>query len=140
MLKRKIVSLLLLLFTVFCLACCGGGKAECALVSSTQTRVVISVSETDGRATLLNCMENLCGKEESFSYKIVGGMVVEINGKANPADYSYCWMLYTSDKDMSNAEWGTMEYDGKTLSSAVVGAEALLVEAGEIYVWEYVKF
>ena len=33
-----------------------------------------------------------------------------------------------------------IEYNGKTLGSAIVGAEALDVMAGEIYVWEYVAF
>ncbi len=139
MLKRKILSLLLMIVAVFSFACYGGGNVKCQLISSSQTRVVIFVNEAEGRVTVINCMEALAATSDSLSYKMKSGMVTEINGKQNPADYSYCWMLYTSDKDMSNDEWGTVVYNGKTLGSAIVGAEKLIVEEGEIYVWEYVK-
>ena len=140
MLKRKILALLLVVVAIFSFACYGGGNVKCQLISSSQTRVVIYVEEADGNVTVENCMEALAAMTDSFSYKTQGGMVTEINGVENPADYSYCWMLYTSDADMANEEWGTITYEGKTLGSAIVGAEKLVVDVGEIYVWEYVKF
>ena len=137
--KRKLLSLLLVLLSLFCLFSCGGGNATCALLEKTETRVVISVSGASDNGTVMDCMEFLQAKGE-ISYKLSGTMVTELNGKANAADFSGCWMLYTSDAEMSNAEWGTVEYEGKTLGSAILGAEALTVTAGEIYIWEYVIF
>lgn len=119
----------------------GEGKLVCRLVESTEARVVICVEETDGEATLLDCMEQLKASDAQFTYDVAGdGMVASINGVANPADYSKCWMLYTSDAEMANAAWGTLQYDGKTLGSAIVGAETLDVIAGGIYIWDYVSF
>ena len=100
---------------------------------------MISVSGASDNGTVMDCMEFLQAKGE-ISYKLSGTMVTELNGKANAADFSGCWMLYTSDAEMSNAEWGTVEYEGKTLGSAILGADALTVTAGEIYIWEYVIF
>ena len=140
MFKRKILSLLLAVVALFCMVACGGkGKVACAVADKTETRVVITVSEATDGATVLDCMEFLQEEGEIF-YKISGTMVTEINGKANTADFSGCWMLYTSDAEMSNAEWGTVEYDGKTFGSAILGADALTVTVGEIYIWEYVIF
>ena len=146
--KRKIrifFALCLSLVCALCLFACGDksngeGKLVCRLVESTDARVVIYVEETDGEATLLDCMEQLKASETQFSYELVSGMVASINGVANPADYSKCWMLYTSDAEMANAAWGTLQYDGKTLGSAIVGAETLDVIAGGIYIWDYVSF
>ena len=136
--KRKILSLLLVLVAVFCFAC-GGGSAQCSIADVSETRVAILAEKTDGKATVLNCMEYLAEKGE-FTYEIVGGMVTSINGKANAADFSSCWMLYTSDAEMSNVAWGTVEYNGETLASAILGAETLIVEEGEFYVWVYQSF
>ena len=157
--KRKIaifLSLFLSLMCVLCLVSCGdegnngGGtntgsgsveesKLVCSLLESTPARVVISVTETDGKATVLDCMEYLKGREENFTYEIANGMITSINGVENPADFSRCWMIYTSDAEMANASW-TTEYNGETLGSAIVGAETLDVIAGGIYVWDYVSF
>ena len=137
--KRKIISFLLTVVSFFCFASCGG-KAECKLLESQETRVVISVTQTDGKGTLLDCMEYLAERESSFTFEVVGGMVTKINGKANAADFSSCWMLYTTDGEMANTEWGVVEYDGKTLGSAIVGAESLLVETDELYIWVYQNF
>ena len=140
MLKRKMVTFLLLLATIFCFVSCGGGEVECTIVENTETRVFFTVSKTDGNATVLDCMEYLAENVDGFSYKISGGMVTEINGKANATDFSGCWMLYTSDEDMSNNTWGVTAHEGQTLGSAILGAEALIVETGEIYAWEYTIF
>lgn len=136
--KRKFLSALFVLFLTCCLVACNGlfGTAgDCAVEFSSETRVVISV-QTDG-GSVLSCMEKL---GEELVYETSDGMVTSINGKANAADFSACWMLYTSDIEQANASWGTVEYDGKTLGSAMLGAELLEVKAGEIYLWEYVSF
>lgn len=140
MLKRKMVSLLLVIVAIFSFVCCGAGKVECETLTITPTRVFFTVKKTDGQATVLDCMEYLTENVDGFSYKIAGGMVTEINGKVNAADFSGCWMLYTSDEELSNNAWGVTAYEGQTLGSAILGAEALVVEVGEIYAWEYTIF
>ena len=140
MFKRKIISFLLVLVAICCFVSCGGGKVECETLSVTPMRVFFTVTKTDGKATVLDCMDHLSENVDGFSYKITGGMVTEINGKANTADFSGCWMLYTSDAELSNTAWGTIEYEGKTFGSAIVGAEALTVEKSEYYVWVYQTF
>ena len=141
--KRKILSLFLVIFSLFCLVACdkenNTGALSCEVVLEESTRVVISVSDKDGSFTVLDCMELLQEKGE-ISYKISSGMITEINGKENATDFSSCWMLYTSDTEMSNSEWGTIDCDGKTLASAIVGADTLTVISGGVYIWEYQTF
>ena len=140
--KRKLIAILLCLMSFCCLCGCSlfaqpesGQSAACAVEYVGETRVVI-VAETDG-ASLLACMESL---QDELAFELSDGMLISLNGKANAADYSSCWMLYTTDAEMSNSAWGTIEYDGKTLASAAFGADALAVKNGEIYLWEYVTF
>ena len=105
----------------------------------TDDMVAIRVLKTDGKETLSDMMEYL-RKEGAFTYAESGGMITAINGKENAADWSYCWMLYTSDTEFANTEWGTVEYGSETLGSAVVGAELLSVTKGAVYVWSYTGF
>jgi hypothetical protein len=139
--KRKTYALFTLLLTVLtsvCMlvACNKGGSAKAEIVSKTDTMVVIKVNETEGFATLLDAMTYL--KEEGeLEFALTGGMVSSIEGKANPADWSACWMLYTSDAEMSNMGWGTITYEENTYGSAILGAESLEVSAGEYYIWSY---
>jgi hypothetical protein len=78
--------------------------------------------------------------EGELAFEITSGMVSSIEGKANPADWSACWMLYTSDTETSNTEWGTITYDGNTYGSAILGAESLTVSVGAYYIWSYDTF
>ena len=142
--KRKnnlfITLLLTLIFSVFTLVACDKeGTAKAEIVSKTDSVVVIQVNETEGFATLLDAM-NYLKEEGELSFEISGGMVTEIEGKASPADWSACWMLYTSDKELSNDAWGTVEYNGNVYGSAVLGAESLSVSVGEYYIWSYSAF
>ena len=142
--KRKMNSIVTL-FLIFALslctlvACNQQGSAKAEILSKTDTMVVIKVNETEGFATLLDAMTYL-KDEGALNFEISGGMVTEIEGKANPADWSACWMLYTSDEELSNTEWGTIEYESTMYASAIVGAESLTVSAGEYYIWAYVSF
>ena len=142
--KRKMHALFTLLLTVImsvCMlvACDMKGSAKAEIVEKTENMVVIKVNETEGFATLLDAM-NYLKNEGELTFEIVGGMISSIEGKSNPADFSSCWMLFTSDEEMSNAEWGTTTYNGNTYASAILGAESLTVSAGEYYVLEYVTF
>ena len=145
--KRKTASLLsLILSVVFALgaASCGlfdgDEKAIIASVERTEgTMVAIKVEKVEDNAMLIEVMEYL-QEENALAFEVSGGMVTSINGKANAADWSASWMLYTSDTEMSNTAWGTYEYEGRTLGSAIVGAEALPVADGEVYIWSYQGF
>jgi hypothetical protein len=108
-------------------------------VESTENVVVITVEEVKDAKSLMDVMEQ-AKADEKLAFEVSDGMITSINGKANPADWSYCWMVYTSDASMASMEYGTYEYEGKTLGSAVLGAEALPVVDGGIYVWVYQKF
>ena len=146
---KRIVSLLL--FVALCFGFSGcffmpmtpdpEGGLQYTITKSNETRVEIYVSDLGDseNCTLIDVMEMLkLGGD--LTYEISGGMVTSIEGKANAADFSACWMLYTSDAEMSNAEWGSIQVGEKTLGSAIVGAEALPVAAGEYYVWDYQTF
>lgn len=73
-----------------------------------------------------------------IDYEIKDGMVTSINGTANK-NSSY-WMLYTSDADNANTAWGTVDYDGNTYGSAILGAESLVVKEGCLYIWSYTTY
>ena len=131
--------ILVVLFAFGFSACNKGGDVECTLLSATDTQVVIRVDKADGNAVLINAMEKLQEKGE-LTFAISGGMVIAINGVENAVDYNPCWMVYTSDSEMASTEWGSVEYDGQILGSAIVGAESLTVIDGGIYIWEYTGF
>ena len=143
--KRRICSIFTFIFVAMLslcvLAACKkeGGSVKATVVETTDTMVVIRVDEVEGDTTLLQAMEEL-QKAGELSFTLSGTMVTGINGKANDADYDPCWMLYTSDTELANTEWGTVDYDGKTFGSAIVGAEALTLSEGAYYVWCYKSF
>ncbi len=138
--KIFFVSCILFIFCAFGFSACNkGGEVECTLLSATDTQVVIRVDKSEGNAVLLNAMEKLQERGE-LRFSLSGGMVTAINGIENGANYNPCWMIYTSDSEMASTEMGSMEYDGLTLGSAIVGAELLTVIDGGIYVWSYQAF
>lgn len=84
--------------------------------------------------TLVDYMNSL-KDDGQFTFEINNGMVSSVNGIDNPADWSSCWMLYTSDSDSSNTAWGTIEYNSNVYESAVLGAESLIIKDGCMYIW-----
>lgn len=99
--------------------------------------VVIRVEEPVAEGTtLLDIMQEMktAGK---LKFTVADGMVTEINGVKNALNYNPFWALYTSDKENSNTEWGSYNFDGQTLGSAMYGAGDLVVKEGEVYVWVY---
>ncbi len=136
-LKVFVAMLVLMLSTM--LFACGKKGVECSVVMPNETTVVITVTKADTGAVLTDAMAEL-KSQGKLEYSTTGTMVSSISGKENKADYSSCWMLYTSDKEMSNEEWGTFEYDGKSYGSAILGADALEILTGETYIWVYVTF
>lgn len=102
-------------------------------------RVEITILSLDREYKLSEIMQR-AHEEHKLTYESSAGMVTSINGTANTADFSYCWMLYTTDAEMANSSWGTITIGDQTLGSAIVGAEALEVLENEMYVWEYTAF
>lgn len=140
---KKLLACLFAAVGLFVFAACGksnGAEKTVAVVVKEENRVIITIEEVDGEPTLLAVMNDLKDGGKLNFILSADGMVTAIEGKENAADWSAVWMLYTSDREMANAEWGTVEYNGESYGSAVVGANALGVLAGERYIWEYQSF
>ena len=138
--KRKIIVVLSFLFLFVLCGCQPSGLSHAKYgVESTENVVVITVEEVKDAKSLMDVMEQ-AKADEKLAFEVSNGMITSINGKVNPADWSYCWMVYTSDTSMANTEYGTYEYEGQILGGAVLGVEALPVVDGGIYVWVYQKF
>ena len=110
-----------------------------AVTVDSDTMIIIRCTESDEGKMLIDYMNEL-KDDGKIDFTVEYGMVSSINGVENAADYSSCWMLYTSDAEMSNNAWGTVEYGGTEYGSAILGAESLEIKAGEIYIWAYVSF
>ncbi len=141
---KKLFAVILAALALFVFASCGKTGDEdaktVATVEKGETRVVITVEEVAGEPTLYDVMVALQEDGKLVFTVSADGMISSIEGKENPADWSACWMLYTSDAELSNTDWGTVEYNGQNYGSAIVGATDLPVIAGGIYVWEYQSF
>ena len=134
----KILAILLLAFSLLLTGC----KEEPLVIKDSDTCIVIKTTEEamGGKTEMLlvEYMESM--REEGLEFEVNDGMIVSINGIENPADYSSCWMLYTSDAENSNPSWGTVEYEGNEYGSAISGAETLKIKANEIYIWVFKSF
>lgn len=131
--KRMLCALLTLVISALTLASC---TQEPLVIYDSDTTIVIRCEETDGETTLADYMAELkTAGEIEFTTK--DGMITSINGIENPADYSSCWMLYTSDADNANSAWGTVLYKDVEYGSAILGAESLKMKEGCIYIWAF---
>ena len=144
---KKILSCLLAaLILAGILTGCQGAplvSSEPLVIKDSDTYIVIKTTkEAMGDKEdmlLIEYMDKLKEKGE-LEFKVADGMITSINGIDNPTDWSSCWMLYTSDETLSNASWGTVEYEGKEYGSAVVGAEKLTIKPDQLYIWVYQSF
>lgn len=141
---KKLFAVILAALALFVFASCGKTGDEdaktVATVEKGETRVVITVEEVAGEPTLYDVMVAL-QEDGKLAFTVsADGMISSIEGKENPADWSACWMLYTSDAELANTDWGTVEYNGQNYGSAIVGATDLPVIAGGVYVWDYLTF
>lgn len=135
--KKKVVSLVSLISAVLALFSLAA-LAGCHTSSVTaDVDVVIQASAEHSGKTLLAVMEELQEAGE-LSFTVSDGMIVELNGTKQTAS-SY-WMLYTSDEESANEQWGTFEYEGEVLGSAVSGAGELAVKEGCLYIWAFESF
>ena len=138
----KLLTLLCVCVMAFTSLACGGGE-KTFVIKESDTKVIINASndfvKITETMTLVEYM-NALKEDGKLEFEISGGMVTSINGIENPADWSSCWMLYTNDSELSNAEWGVAEYNGETYGSAILGAETLIVKDGCSYIWLYQTF
>ena len=137
---KKILSVLLAVVLLLSMTAC---RSESLVIKDSDTYIVVKTTkEAIGDKTdmlLIDYMGTLKEKGE-LEFTIADGMILSINGIENPADYSSCWMLYTSDEENANAAWGTVEYEGKEYGSAVSGAETLKIKPDQLYIWVYKSF
>ena len=142
--KRKInLAIILVLAVVFAMsglvACKNDGETKAVTLEKvTETLIVMKVTEAEENASALSALAKL--KEDGqIDFKSIdsgyGAYITSINGKEQTATAS--WMFYTSDEEFSNAEWGTIEYDGMTFASSALGASSLIVKVGEYYIWSF---
>ena len=147
--KRKTIYFFLtfvlsLMLGLFASACVNGnssvesGDIRASVVSTEDKLVVIKVDSATENTTLVQVMSYL-QQEGELTFSIgKDGMVNAINGKENDTvTWTPFWYLYTSDAELSNAEWGTATYGEITCGSAIFGADSLTVLGGEYYIWEY---
>ena len=134
---KKLLSLALTILTLvactFLVAC----NKDPLVIKDSDTLVVV-IADTDESISLIDYINSLDEFKDMFV--IENGMVTEIDGVKNAADWSKCWMIYTSDSEMANTGWGQVEYKGETYGSAIVGAESLIVKKGCLYIFFYQSF
>ena len=139
----KILSVLLAVLMLASAAMLSGCKSEPLVIKDSETCIVIKTTEEalDGKTDMLliDYMNDLVESGE-LTCTVSDGMVTSINGIENPADFSSCWMLYTSDTENANAAWGTVEYEGVEYGSAISGAEMLTIKPGQLYIWVFQSF
>jgi len=140
---KKTLSVLLVILILAGTMLLTGCKSEPLVIKDSDTYIVVKTTKEaigdKADMLLIEYMETLKQKGE-LEFAVKDGMITSINGIDNPADYSSCWMLYTSDTENSNAAWGTVQYNGTEYASAVSGAEALKVKPDQLYIWVFKSF
>ncbi len=94
--------------------------------------ITVDVDNVEDGATLKDYMDYLVAEEE-LTYEIKDGMITSIDDKSGSTNQY--WMLYTSDTEHANDEWGTCSYQENKYGSATLGVESLVVKDGCIYIW-----
>ena len=140
---KKIVSIIALVLVLVVSSFMGGCQKDPLVIKESDTYIVITASneqmDIKSDTTLVEYMTSL-KNSGLLDFEMANGMVTAVNGIENPADWSSCWMLYTSDTENSNDGWGQIEYKGVIYGSAVVGAESLVIKEGCLYIWVYQAF
>ena len=133
----------LLAFLLICSLLLAACQSEPLVIKDSDTYIVVKTTQEslNGKTDmyLIDYMNQLSQQGE-LSCTIADGMITSINGIENPADFSSCWMLYTSDTDNASSTWGTIEYNGVEYGSAISGAEALKIKPDQLYIWVFQSF
>ena len=140
---KRLSSLLIVLLLMLSVLLPGCQKSEPLVIKDSDTYIVIKTTaeSLDGKTDMLliDYMNELA-KNGELTCTISNGMITSINGIENPADFSSCWMLYTSDAENANASWGTVEFEGTEYGSAISGAETLKIKPDQLYIWVFKSF
>ena len=138
---RKILVLaLVLVLAVLTLFACNTKEKEPTVLKESDEYIVLKPTADFVGKSLLEFMNSAKANGELDFTVDSTNMVQSINGIANPADYSKCWMLYTSDAEHANTAWGTIVYKDQTYGSATLGAESLIIVENGLYIWVYTTF
>ena len=111
-----------------------------AILESSDKLVVIKASAAGGSLEEAMAALKTAGKlTYDGSESEYGFYLTSVNGYTPDDSANEYWAVYTTLGDYegvsySNSEYGTYEYDGKTLSSASYGVSGLPMVEGEIYV------
>ena len=139
----KRLSCLFAVMLLICTVLLSGCQSEPLVIKDSDTYIVIKTTQKtlEGKPDmyLIDYMNELAQSGE-LACTIKDGMITSINGIENPADYSSCWMLYTSDAENANSAWGTVEYEGVEYASAISGAGTLKLKADQVYIWVFKSF
>ena len=152
--KFKItITLLLLLALSLTLFACNNPSSETesesfvstveasSLVTVLDDFVIIEVTSEYtpiSNSTYLISYMNKLKTDGALEFEVKDGMITSIFNKANNS--SSFWMIYSSDKELSNETWGSVTVEEKTYFSAILGAESLPIKDGAIYVLAYQTF
>ena len=141
----KFTSFLLAIFLVvtFTFTACANDTESpigAAVLEGSDKLAVIEASATGG--SLEDAMSALkdAGKlTYEGSEGEYGFYLTSVNGYTPDADNNEYWAVYTTlgeydGVEYSNSEYGTYDYNGKTLSSASYGVSGLPLVEGELYV------
>ena len=141
------ILLLAMLVTAICFVGCGGATTA-KLALATETQIAMSIEKTDGNASAFDALKSLQeqGKIEFvYTESEYGAYITSINGKAEEniestmtSSKGYSWTLYTSDIEWAYMDEGSTITIGETVcGKSSVGASALKVKEGCLYVWVY---
>ena len=144
--KKRVDCWLSILLGMLCLlwcSCCApndrGSFAVEAKVTNEVGIVAIFVEDVTGEVMLSAVMQVL-QEEGELSYSFDGtGMLTQLNGVSNAADWSACWMLYLDDAELADTHYAK-SWRGKSYGSSPVGAAQLPVKSGCTYLWSYDAF
>ena len=135
--KLTIASILFALICALCaFAACSKKDVDPVVLNTADTEYTITDT-----STLKDYMDYLKDKGEfnySYSEGAYGAFLESVNGVANTTNCY--WMIYTDDTENSSTEWGSYDYDGKTLGSANFGISDMPLKENTIYVFAYQSF
>ena len=122
------------------LTACTKDEADAKLLENSQTLVVIEANATGG--SMKDAMAKLKGAGDldyEGSEGEFGFYLTSVNGYTPNAAKNEFWAVYTTLGEYdgvtySNVEYGTYEYDGKTLASAAYGISGLPLIKGHLYI------
>jgi len=147
--KRKIVCFFAILFSCLALSSCalfgsendGATVQNAKVLAKSENLVVIQVLECQESASVFDAMKFLKEKgelefvSETSTY---GESLLSLNGKENPADWSYYWQFYVSDESQGNPD-STYVFEDTTCYFAQKGISGIQAKQGGIYLWEFAK-